>query len=224
MRMRKKRNSDSRIEKCAALLVRPPEILMENGVYAPFPEELMGASVSLELGCGKGDFICGMAKAHPDRLFYAVERIDSVMLFALEKRAALLADEPELPDNVRFIVGNAADAANWFPENSVSDIYLNFSDPWPKKGYYKRRMTYRGFLDVYARVMKNGGELHVKTDNSVLFDFSLEELAESPFSVLWQTRDLHSSQFADGNVMTEYERRFTDMGVPINALCAVLNK
>ena len=84
MRMRKKKNSDARIEKCAGFLVREPSSIKSDGVYAPFPEQLQGAPVCLELGCGKGDFVCGMAKAHPDRVFYAVERIDSVVLFALE--------------------------------------------------------------------------------------------------------------------------------------------
>lgn len=220
MRMRKKKNSDARIERCAEFLVKTPEDLHGSGIYAPFPEKLHGLPVSLELGCGKGGFICEMAKAHPDRLFYAVERIDSVILFALERRAAQMAESPELPDNVRFISGNAAAVGEWFPEGTLSDIYLNFSDPWPKKGYYKRRMTYREFLAVYARVLAPDGELHVKTDNVTLFDFTLEEIAASPFSLIWQTRDLHNSEYADGNIMTEYERRFTEEGIPINALCA----
>ena len=222
MRMRKKKNSDARIEKCAELLVREPLNLKENGIYAPFPEELRGRPVCLELGCGKGDFVCGMAEAHPDRLYYAVERIDSVVLFALEKRSAQLADNAALPDNVRFIIGNAALVGEWFPEGSLSEIHLNFSDPWPKKGYYKRRMTYREFLAAYARVLAPGGELHVKTDNTILFDFTLEEIEASPFKLVWQTRDLHGSEYAAGNVMTEYERRFTEEGVKINALCARL--
>ena len=222
MRMRKKKNSDARIERCAEFLVREPVEIKEKGIYMPFPAELSGAPVCLELGCGKGDFVCGMAKAHPDRVFYAVERIDSVMLFALEKRAQQMTDEPELPDNVRFIIGNAALVGEWFPDGSLSEIHLNFSDPWPKKGYYKRRMTYREFLAVYARVLAPGGELHVKTDNTILFDFTLEEIEASPFELVWQTRDLHGSEYAVGNVMTEYERRFTEEGVKINALCARL--
>ncbi len=226
MRMRKKKNSDARIEKCERFLIREPETVLSSGIYAPFPKELSGAPVSLELGCGKGSFICEMAVRHPDTVFYAVERIDSVMLFALERRAAQLADAEAggtvLPDNVRFIIGNAANADTWFPAGSLSDIYLNFSDPWPKKGYYKRRMTYRDFLSVYARILAPGGRLHVKTDNTVLFDFTLEELGTSPFRLEWQTRDLHGSEFADGNVMTEYEGRFAAEGVKINALLAVL--
>ncbi len=222
MRMRKKKNSAARIAKCAGLLVGDPSGIAEAGVYAPFPAELSDAPAVLELGCGKGDFICGMAEAHPDRVFYAVERIDSVILFALEKRAARLASDPSLPDNVRFIIGDASHVAEWFPERSLSEIHLNFSDPWPKKGYYKRRMTYREFLALYARVLAPGGELHVKTDNEVLFDFTLGEIEASPFSLLWQTRDLHGSEHAEGNVMTEYERRFSEEGIHINALCARL--
>lgn len=222
MRMRKKKNSDARIAKCAGFLVSSPEKIREEGLYSPFPEELCGLPVTLELGCGKGDFVCGMAKAHPDRLFYAVERMDSVVLFALEKRAAQVAGEPSLPDNVRFIRGNAANVGDWFPDKSLSEIHLNFSDPWPKKGYYKRRMTYREFLAVYARVLAPGGELHVKTDNEVLFDFTLGEIEASPFELVWQTRDLHGSEYSEGNIMTEYERRFAEDGVKISALAARL--
>ncbi len=226
MRMRKKKNSDIRIERCSEFLIREPESIREGGVYAPFPPTFNGTRAALELGCGKGSFVCGMAEKHRDRVFYAAERIDSVMLFALERRAEQMAHSVEsgepLPDNVRFIIGNAANAAAWFPERSLSDIYLNFSDPWPKKGYYKRRMTYRDFLAVYARILAPGGELHVKTDNVVLFDFTLEEIASSPFRLVWQTRDLHGSEYAADNVVTEYESRFISDGVKINALLAKL--
>ena len=220
MRMRKKKNSDARIARCAEYLVDDAALLLSD-IYAPFPEELRGAHVYLELGCGKGDFVCGMAEKHPENVYYAVERVDSVMLFALEKRQAQRAASPSMPDNVRFIIGNAANVCEWFPPESLSGIYLNFSDPWPKKGYYKRRMTYREFLAQYAKVLIPGGELRVKTDNVTLYDFTLEEIEASPFTLLWQTRDLHDSEYADGNVMTEYESRFVADGVKINALCAV---
>ena len=221
MRMRKKKNSDARIARCAEYLIKDAPSVTASDIYAPFPDEMRGARVYLELGCGKGGFICDMAKSHPENVYYAVERVDSVILFALEKRKAQMESSPELPDNVRFIIGNAADVCEWFPSGSLSGIYLNFSDPWPKKGYYKRRMTYRDFLARYAQVLADGGELRVKTDNVTLFDFTLAELGESPFTVAWQTRDLHGSEYADGNIMTEYERRFAADGVKINALCAV---
>ncbi len=220
MRMRKKKNLQSRIEKCSHFLIDDPQNETFSDVYAPFPEELRGLPVCLEIGCGKGDFVCGMARKHPDRLFYAVERISDVMMFALEKRAAQLAADPTLPDNVRFIVGNAQNAEEWFAPDSLSAVYLNFSDPWPKKGYYKRRLTYRGFLAIYSRLLAARGTLNVKTDNSVLFDFTLEEIPESPFELLWHTRDLHASEHNIGNIVTEYETRFTEMGMPINALSA----
>lgn len=224
MRMRKKKNSQNRIEKCSRLLINAPAEETFSDIYAPFPDHLRGLPVCLEIGCGKGDFVCGMAKKHPDRLFYAVERISDVMLFALEKRTAQLAEDPTLPDNVRFIIGNAQDAETWFSPDSLSGIYLNFSDPWPKKGYYKRRLTYRGFLSIYSRLLKKGGSLNVKTDNVILFDFTLEEIPESPFALSWHTRDLHASEHNEGNVVTEYERRFTELGTPINALSAVNEK
>ncbi len=220
MRMRKKKNSQNRIEKCARFLIENPSSETFSDIYAPFPAELRGLPVCLEIGCGKGDFVCGMAKQNPDKLFYAVERISDVMLFALEKRNAQLEEDTTLPDNVRFIIGNAQNAEEWFSPDSLSAIYLNFSDPWPKKGYYKRRLTYRGFLAIYSKLLSKGGTLNVKTDNQVLFDFSLEEISESPFELLWHTRDLHTSEHNDGNVVTEYETRFTEMGMPINALSA----
>ncbi len=220
MRMRKKKNSQNRIEKCSRLLINEPQNETFSDIYAPFPEELRGLPVCLEIGCGKGDFVCGMAKQNPDKLFYAVERISDVMLFALEKRNAQLEEDPTLPDNVRFIIGNAQNAEGWFTPDSLSAIYLNFSDPWPKKGYYKRRLTYRGFLSIYSKLLSDGGTLNVKTDNQVLFNFSLEEIPESPFELLWHTRDLHKSEHNEGNIVTEYETRFTEMGMPINALSA----
>lgn len=224
MRMRKKKNSQNRIEKCASLLIENPSDITFSDIYAPFPEELHSLPVYIEFGCGKGDFVCGMAKKHPDRLFYAVERISDVMLFALEKRSAQMAEDPTLPDNVRFIIGNAQNAEEWFAPDSLSGVYLNFSDPWPKKGYYKRRLTYRGFLDIYSRLTKKGGTLNLKTDNVTLFDFTLEEIPESKYSLTWQTRDLHNSDRADGNIMTEYERRFTEEGICINSLEAANDK
>ena len=219
MRMRKKKNSSARIERCAQYLVRDPSSIY-NDAYAPFSDELRGGRVYLELGCGKGDFICGMAARDPDGVYYAVERIDSIMMFALEKRRAQLESDASLPDNVRFIIGDASRVAEWFAPGTLCAIFLNFSDPWPKKGYYKRRMTYRGFLSEYSKILVPGGELRVKTDNVVLFDFTLEELASSDFDIIRQTRDLHNSEYAVGNIETEYERRFSEAGVPNNAVWA----
>lgn len=102
-----------------------------------------------------------------------------------------------------------------FPEGSIDCIYLNFSDPWPKKGHAKRRLTYRSFLEIYARLLKTDGILKFKTDNAPLFDFSLEEFEAVGATVLWQTRDLHASEKAADNIMTEYEKNFSEKGFSI---------
>ena len=102
----------------------------------------------------------------------------------------------------------------------MSRIYLNFSDPWPKKGYYKRRLTYRGFLEIYKKLLAPGGEIILKTDNEGLFDFSLDEFTVSGFELSGLTRDLHASEFAADNIMTEYEKNFSEKGFKIHRVIA----
>ena len=133
---------------------------------------------------------------------------------ALEKAERAAADRP---DNLRFIIGNAENLTEWFPPHSIECLYLNFSDPWPKKRYAKRRLTHRNFLERYKTVLKEGGILRFKTDNVDLFDFSLEQFAEMGLTVTDVTRDLHNSPQAEGNVMTEYEKNFSEKGFPIHA-------
>ena len=127
----------------------------------------------------------------------------------------------EIP-NVRFMIGNIAKLWDVFADGSVDRIYLNFSDPWPKAGHYKRRLTYRGFLEQYKRILKPGGAIFFKTDNRGLFDFSLEEFRECGFRLENLTYDLHSSEFAADNIMTEYERNFSAKGFSINRVEAWL--
>ena len=116
------------------------------------------------------------------------------------------------PDNLRFLIGDAQNLTEWFPAHSVDCIYLNFSDPWPKKGYAKRRLTHEGFLNRYREILREGGVLRLKTDNEGLFDFSLEQFALCGLTVEWMTRDLHASELAKDNIMTEYERNFSEKG------------
>jgi tRNA (guanine-N7-)-methyltransferase len=119
------------------------------------------------------------------------------------------------PDNLRFLIGDARNASDWFLPHSVDCIYLNFSDPWPKKGYAKRRLTYQSFLEQYRNLLKEGGLLRLKTDNEGLFLFSLEQFELCGLTVEWKTNDLHASEKAEGNIMTEYERNFSEKGQPI---------
>ena len=211
MRMRKKKHGAERIAACNEILI-PRELLPTDDPQAFFSEE---KPLHLEIGCGKGDFAVGMAAKHPDANWIAVERVSDVACIALEKAMAL---KESRPDNLRFLIGDARNVAEWFPAASVDCLYLNFSDPWPKKGYAKRRLTYRGFLEVYFRLLKKGGRLCFKTDNVGLFDFTLEELSAMGKTPEFITRDLHADPASKDNVMTEYERNFSSKGFSIHAL------
>ena len=121
-------------------------------------------------------------------------------------------------ENLSFLIGNAENLTEWLPAHSVDCLYLNFSDPWPKAGHKKRRLTHRIFLERYQTVLKKGGVLRFKTDNVGLFDFSLEEFETMGLTILEMTRDLHHSPMNEGNIMTEYERNFSEKGFPIHAV------
>ena len=203
MRMRKKRNGAQRIAACDEYIIHDPSEIRD------FP-------VELEIGCGKGSFILQLSKRNPDVNYIAMERVSDVILLAVEKIKA------ENVNNVKFIVGDAKGLCDIFSENSVRRIYLNFSDPWPKKGYYKRRLTYRGFLEIYKKILVPDGEIVFKTDNSGLFDFSLEEFESAGFKLRELTRDLHNSEYNEGNIITEYEKNFSDKGFSINRVVAYL--
>ncbi len=210
MRVRKKKHGAERLLACAPVMAEKPE----SPIADSFRDFGCHAPLYLEIGCGKGDFACGMAKKHPDRCFYAMEKIGDVLVIAGEKTMAL----EQRPENLRFCRGDAAELLDWFREASLSGIYLNFSDPWPKKGHQKRRLTHRAFLSLYLKLLKPGARIVFKTDNVALFDFTLEELSSLGLTPLFQTRDLHRSPLGDGNVMTEYERNFSSQGYPIHAL------
>ena len=211
MRARKKKHGTERIAACADLLVTDTAAIFKDPC-APFSEK---RPVHVEIGCGKGSFAVGLAAARPDINLFALERVSDVACLALE-RAERTKDER--PDNLRFIIGDAATLTEVFPPHSVSCIYLNFSDPWPKSGHAKRRLTHRIFLEKYATVLQKGGVLRLKTDNAGLFDFSLEQFAEMGLTVKDLTRDLHHSPMAKGNIMTEYEKNFSEKGFPIHAV------
>ena len=209
MRARKKKHGAERLAAAAAVLCTDKE-----GIYkdpqAPFDE---CRPLCLEIGCGKGKFSCEMAEVHQNANFYAMEKVEDVMVTAVEK--AMAREGGALP-NLRFIVGDAKEITEWFPPHTFDCIFLNFSDPWPKKGYYKRRLTYRAFLEIYKTLLKEDGILRLKTDNVGLFDFSLEEFDATGMTVVKMSRDLHASEYNDGNIMTEYETNFSSQGMPIN--------
>ena len=213
--MRKKKHGAERIAACAELRIENIEVLKDgfDGVFAE------SRPVHMEIGCGKGNFACGMAAKHPEINFIAVEKVADVCCIALEKAKARA--EERSGDNLRFIISDAKELSENVLPHSLDCIYLNFSDPWPKSGHAKRRLTHKGFLEMYKKLLKEDGILRLKTDNVGLFDFSLEEFEEFGMQILWQTRDLHVTPENADNVMTEYEKNFSDKGQPI---CSVVAK
>lgn len=163
----------------------------------------------IEIGMGKGQFITTLAKLHPEINYVGIEKYSSVLVRALEKQSELL-----LP-NLKFIRMDAENINDVFGENEVDGIYLNFSDPWPKDRHAKRRLTSRQFFARYEKLLKPEGKIQFKTDNSALFDFSLEEVEATNFKAAEVSYDLHNSEWNEGNVMTEYEERFSAKGNPI---------
>ena len=167
--------------------------------------------IHIEVGMGKGKFIMQLDALHPDINYIGIERYTSVVLRAVQKM-----EEQPLP-NIHFLCIDAATLPEIFDTDEVSRIYLNFSDPWPKDRHAKRRLTSREFLARYDQFLKKDGHIEFKTDNHDLFTFSLQEIEESP---LWKldasTRDLHNDPVLnEGNIMTEYEEKFSSMGNPI---------
>lgn len=171
----------------------------------------------LEIGCGKGRFAVEYARRHPEINLLAVEKSANVIVDAAES-----AKEQNLP-NLRFIKCAAEYLERHLEGDSVERIFLNFSCPFPKKRYASHRLTHRGFLEIYKRLLKKGGEIHQKTDNQQLFEFSIEQMSGFSMGLKNVSLDLHNSDF-EGNIMTEYEERFVSLGQPIYRLEAYFNE
>lgn len=166
--------------------------------------------IRIEVGMGKGKFIMELAQMNPDINYVGIERYSSVLLRGLQKRAEL-----EL-SNIYFMRIDALELADVFAEDEVERIYLNFSDPWPKDRHAKRRLESRQFLARYDQILKKDGTIEFKTDNRALFDFALEEVEAAGWTLNEKTFDLHAdARLNEGNVMTEYEERFSAQGNPI---------
>ncbi|MBR3996222.1 MAG: tRNA (guanosine(46)-N7)-methyltransferase TrmB [Clostridia bacterium] len=211
MRMRKKKHTEDRILACEKVNITDPES------YIGKWHEMCGdRKLCLEIGCGKGSFVYGMSKKHKDdRFFVAMEVVRDVIMLAMEKVSA----DTEI-DNVRFVAGDARDLPKIFAKGEVDEIYLNFSDPWPKSRHAKRRLTYRVFLEMYKELLSDDGVIYFKTDNRPFFDFSLEEFPAAGYELSDVTFDLHNSPYNDDNVVTEYEATFSARGFTINRLVA----
>ena len=204
MRMRKKKHRDERIERCADIMIQSPSDFKGNwdGAFG------RKAPLFLEIGCGKGRFICETAKQNPENNYLAVEKCPDVVLLAMEK-----AKSEEIP-NLKFFYGDVNALYESFEPSEVDGIYLNFSDPWPKNQTAKRRLTHPKLLNIYKKVLKHKGRIYFKTDNRKLFDYSLKTFEDCGFKLYNLTYDLHSEDIP--NIMTEYETLFSEQGVPIN--------
>ncbi|MFK3986449.1 MULTISPECIES: tRNA (guanosine(46)-N7)-methyltransferase TrmB [Exiguobacterium] len=189
----------------------------QEHVFITHPETLKGNwkaefkndnPLFIEVGSGKGQFILGMARQFPDVNFIAIELFESVAVSIVQK----LVETP-MP-NVRVLTVDAKQLVDYFEAGEVDRVYLNFSDPWPKTRHAKRRLTYKTFLATYEAVLPRGGEIHFKTDNRGLFEYSLESMSQYGMYFTDISLDLHVNEPAD-NVRTEYEERFSAMGQPI---------
>ncbi len=170
--------------------------------------------IYIEIGMGKGNFITALALQNPQINYIGIEKFQSVLIRALEKM------EDMKLDNLTFICMNAEEINEVFDKEEIKQIYLNFSDPWPKDRHAKRRLTSRQYFERYDKILDKKGKIIFKTDNRELFDFSLEEVKEAKWNVDNFTYDLHHSEYMEGNIMTEYEEKFSNEGKAINRLVA----
>lgn len=214
MRLRNIPGADEVVSNSAFCIQNPLE---QKGKW----NELLGNDnpIHIEIGMGKGRFLMDLAALNPNINYIGIERYTSVLLRAVQKM-----DENPLP-NVHFLCEDAANLPEIFAEEEVARIYLNFSDPWPKDRHARRRLTSHEFLDRYYQFLKKDGRLEFKTDNQDLFTFSLEEIENSEtWNLDASTRDLHhDAVMNEGNIMTEYEEKFSSMGNPICKLVASMN-
>lgn len=222
-RMRKKRHFDSRMQAAqkwllaqgAGGILNMKEAAENYRALIDF-RSVFGNDhpVDLEIGCGKGGFLCEMAKRNPDRNYIGVEMVTNVVISAMENA------EKSGVENVRFLNIRAECLPCYIPENSVENIYLNFSTPLPKLGYVTQRLTHRGFLETYKKLLKVGGSVVQKTDNRDFFDFSLEEFRAANLKLSELTYDLHENGNPEWNIVTEYEKKWIEGGLPIHRVKA----
>ena len=203
------------------------EVIADSRFVVHEPQEYKGKwkevfgneqPIRIEIGMGKGQFLLRLAKSNPTINYIGIERYSSVMLRALEKYDT---EEFDGLENIRFVCVDAHELPELFEPGEVDRIYLNFSDPWPKARHANRRLTSVKFLEQYDKVLVKGGVVEFKTDNRSLFDFSLEQVEEAGWRLVSCTFDLHHDESMNaGNVMTEYEEKFSAMGNPIHKLIA----
>lgn len=222
MRMRKKRNLEAQISACGEILWMPRrqelniQKALEHKEYIDFASVFGSRKVEMEIGCGKGGFICEMAARRPDTAFLAVEVSKNVIVEGCKKALALgLA-------NVRFLNCAAELLPCFLPPESIQKLYLNFSCPYPKHTYASHRLTHPRFLQSYRQYLAPGAEIHQKTDNMHFFEYSIEQFSRCGYQIKNVSLDLHNSSWQKENIMTEYETKFSQMGLPIYRLEAEL--
>lgn len=201
MRLRNKPWADEKLSEFSHFVIANPE--EQKGKW----RDVFGNDnpLYIEVGSGKGRFITEMAKAHPNVNFIGIEVYKSVIVAALDR--VIEADIP----NLKLLNVDAADLRDYFAKGEVDRLYLNFSDPWPKTRHAKRRLTYKTFLSIYEDILPKNGEIHFKTDNQGLFESSLKSISEYGMLLSYVSLDLHNSDF-EGNIMTEYEEKFSKLG------------
>ncbi len=239
MRMRKKKRGAQRLFALSSIICENPA-KYEGNFDSLFKNSF---PLRLEIGCGKGDFICQLSKRDNEYNYFAMEKVNDVIVVAAEKYASSRGlgglsphgnwqgpdghiyedgecwDIPmEMRGNVRFIPGDAGELTKMFPPETFDTIYANFSDPWTKNGQADRRLTAPGFLKIYNSLLKPGGMFIFKTDNIQLFEYSLETVENSELELVYYTKDLHTDIKNENNIQTEYERNFSAKGFKINYL------
>lgn len=219
--MRRKKNLENRLANCGDYIIyldrEDKNFSVKDTKNILDLEKIFGNSnpVELEIGCGKGQFAREIAKRNPNINYLAVEKSSNVIVDAA---SAAIAEGIE---NLRFARGDAEYLDCFIPPKSVKNIYLNFSCPYPKNTYARHRLTHGGFLEIYKKLLADGGEIYQKTDNMHFFEFSLEQFSQNGFALKNISLDLHNSDF-EGNIMTEYEKKFSEQGFPIYRLEAYL--
>ncbi len=208
MRLRHKPWAKDYLDEHAGIVVKEPET--KGGQWS----KIFGNEnpIHVEVGTGKGQFVVGMAIANPDVNYIGIEHFDSIIVSAVEKVV-----DSGIPENLRLLRANGKDLASIFEAGEVDRVYLNFSDPWPKIRHAKRRLTNEEFLTLYEQVLIDEGEVHFKTDNRILFEYSLVSISEYGMRLLDVSLDLHA-EMPEDNVMTEYEEKFSAKGQPIYRL------
>lgn len=211
MRLRNIPRADNTL-KANALVIKSPEA--QRGCWRHVFRN--DNPLYIEIGMGKGQFLLNMAKTYPDINFVGIERYSSVLLRAVER---MDTEEYQYLKNIRFVCMDARELEQVFASGEVGRIYLNFSDPWPKARHAKRRLTSVEFLSRYEKVLEKDGQVEFKTDNTPLFEFSLEQAEEAEWKLIAHTYDLHHNKEMNlGNIMTEYEEKFSAKGNAINKL------